>query len=111
MKKLSDGSTFVENMEGYDELAKAIVLQAAMDYKSALLWLKWNPNAYDWKKEKKEITDFFHSAWCKKLTEIDPELIMTEMESQAEKEWPDFCERMKTLAQKHQKAKNQTKQA
>ena len=63
-------------MEGYENLANAIILQAVKDYKRALGILKYNPRHYEALKRKREIEKFFRSAWFSDLTEADGEMIM-----------------------------------
>ena len=92
--KYSAGFATKENLDRYENLVNAIVLQAAIDYKRALLHLKWNPENRNWKSEKKKIIEFFKSDWYRVLTEVEPGLILEEMKRQAEKEWPAFRERM-----------------
>lgn len=96
-----------ENLDRYENLANAIVLQAAMDYKKAILHLKWNPMDRNWKGEIKRILEFFKSDWYCVLTGVDYRLILGEMERQAEKEWPAFRKRMIELGkQKSAREKN-----
>ena len=55
-------------MNGYIELANAIIAQAAKDYRTALNQLSLNPNDKAAQREKKSIERFFHSDWFSILT-------------------------------------------
>ena len=57
----------------YVNLANAIVLQAARDYRGALRQLKRNQQFTTAKHTIREIERFFHSQWFHFLTEIDPD--------------------------------------
>lgn len=61
----------------YMNLANAIIVQAANDYRKALLQLKENPDYYPAKKEKTEIEDFFLGPWFGVLSVADPEYILS----------------------------------
>lgn len=63
-------------MNGYENLANAIILQAVKDYKRALRTLKYNPRHYESMKIKREVEQFFRSAWFADLTEADGEMIL-----------------------------------
>lgn len=63
-------------MDGYENLANAIILQAVKDYKRALRTLKYNPRHYESMKTKREVEQFFRSAWFADLTEADGEMIL-----------------------------------
>lgn len=62
--------------ERYKELAAAIVLQGVKDYRSALEKLKDTPLDEDAKNTKRECELFFRSGWFTALTEINPQLII-----------------------------------
>ena len=106
--KYSTGFATKENLDRYENLANAIVLQAAMDYKRAILHLKWNPEDMNWKREETAVLGFFVSDWYHVLTEVEPAVILEEMERQARKEWPAFRERMIELG-KQKSAREQKK--
>lgn len=67
----------MEEFEPYFDLANAIIVQAASDYRNALRQLKRNPNYYPAQKVRREIEMFFYSAWFGTLTEADPDYILT----------------------------------
>ena len=58
-------------MNVYNELANAIIVQAANDYRSALQQLKRNPRYNDAIVIKQECESFFRSQWFQTLTKID----------------------------------------
>lgn len=70
-------------MNEYDMLAKAIVLQAAKDYRSALRRLK---KAVDDRKAaatKRECERFFRSDWYRKLTSLDSKVLVQRLKEAA----------------------------
>ena len=71
-------------MDPYQNLANAIVLQAARDYRSALQRLKKNPWDKEAQKEKKELLGFFHSRWYSCLTDVNPEYLIERLEKEGQ---------------------------
>lgn len=65
-----------ENLDCYENLANAIILQAVKDYKKALHHLENNPKNRDALHEKARLERFFRSQWYGVLTELDPERLM-----------------------------------
>lgn len=63
----------------YEDLANAIVLTAANDYRSALKELNVNPRNKDALKTKAEVERFFWSSWFKSLTSLDPDILMNQL--------------------------------
>ena len=61
---------------GYEELANAIIIQAAKDYRSALKRLKKNPENKKAATMKRECERFFHSPWYTMLTDVNPNYIL-----------------------------------
>lgn len=62
--------------EPYRNLANAIIVQAAKDYRKALRQLKRNPK-YDVARDtKNEVERFFHSEWFRFLTDADPDYLL-----------------------------------
>lgn len=55
-------------MNPYENLANAIILQAAKDYRQT-----------DDEQQLKEIERFFRSAWFGVLSKVDPEILMKEL--------------------------------
>jgi len=63
-------------IEPYQELANAIIIQAAKDYRKAL--------KYDDIKMKRDCVRFFRSKWFKTLTELDGEILIEKLKSEVE---------------------------
>ena len=64
--------------KAYRNLANAIVIQAANDYRNAL-----NGKGYGYKSPEyvlKETTRFFHSSWYLSLTKVDGDFIMEQLD-------------------------------
>lgn len=66
-------------MDGYENLANAIVLQAAKDYRKALRKLSRNAQSKDAKRTVSEVEKFFRSDWYKILTSVDSELFIKKL--------------------------------
>lgn len=62
-------------MNGYKELANAIILQAAKDYRKAL--------KYDERGHKREIEKFFRSGWFSILTNVSGEMLIQKLRAEA----------------------------
>ena len=62
--------------EPYKNLANAIIVQAAKDYRKALRQLKRNPKYDAAKNTKNEVERFFHSEWFRFLTDADPDYLL-----------------------------------
>ena len=60
-------------MNPFEELANAIVIQAAKDYRAALKKLKKYPRDAD-------CESFFRSSWYSTLTSVDGELLMRKLQ-------------------------------
>ena len=56
------------NMDPYEELANAIIVQACKDYRLT-----------DNEDDLKEIERFFHSEWFSVLTSLDPDLLIKKL--------------------------------
>lgn len=63
----------------YQNLANAIVAQAAQDYLSALKKLKKNPRNRMAMDEAMQLEKFFHSGWYEILTDIDPDYMIRKL--------------------------------
>lgn len=61
-------------MDGYKELANAIILQAAKDYRKAL--------KHDERGRKREIEKFFRSEWFSILTNISGEMLIQKLRAE-----------------------------
>ena len=60
----------------YENLAIAIVKQAAVDYKAALKNLKRKPTNITYQSEVKKLEIFFNSDWCYELSGVDSSFIV-----------------------------------
>lgn len=63
-------------MDGYQALANAIVKQAAMDYMSAVKYLKNHPDSRNAMEKAMECERFFHSDWYETLTDVDADYLI-----------------------------------
>ena len=63
----------------YENLANAIIIQAAKDYQKALRQLRRNPNYASAAYTKHEVEQFFRSQWFHFLTNVDPEYLIEEL--------------------------------
>lgn len=63
----------------YQNLANAIVAQAAQDYLSALKRLKKNPRNRTAMDEAMQLEKFFHSGWYGVLTGVDPDYLIRKL--------------------------------
>lgn len=69
--------------EKYEDLANAIVLTAVKDYRDALKKLKKHPRNNTALYTKKEVERFFNSDWYKLLTNIDPVMLIKQLNKEA----------------------------
>ena len=69
-------------MNGYEELANAIILQAVKDYREALRLLGMNPNDKSAKRDQRNIERFFRSEWFSILTDLNGELLMKKLKEE-----------------------------
>lgn len=69
-------------MNGYEELANAIIVQAVKDYRAAQALLRINPNDRISKREAKKIEQFFLSSWFSILTDLDGELLLEKLKEE-----------------------------
>lgn len=63
----------------YQNLANAIVAQAAEDYLLALKKLKKNPRNRMAMDEAMQLEKFFHSGWYEILTDVDPDYLIRKL--------------------------------
>lgn len=68
----------------YEELAKAIIVQAAEDYRNALMLLKKNARIIKGNRDKKDCESFFRSRWFGELTGVDGEFLIKKLREEAE---------------------------
>ena len=82
MDRVMDREVAVSQEDPYVNLANAIVLKAARDYRKALKKLsrnQYNQNALD---EKERLERFFRSGWFGVLTSLDPELLIRKLQQE-----------------------------
>lgn len=70
-------------MDGYENLANAIILQAAKDYRKVLRKLNRNAQNKDAKRTVSEVEKFFRSDWYKILTSVDSELLIKKLREES----------------------------
>ena len=68
----------------FEELANAIILQAATDYRNARKMLKIRSKDGKAMYTTKEVIAFFRSDYFKVLTSIDPELLISKLRKEFE---------------------------
>ena len=66
-------------MNGFQELANAIIEQAAKDYRAAQRIRRRHPDNYSAHKTVLEVEQFFRSQWFHFLTNVDPEYLIEEL--------------------------------
>ena len=66
----------------YENLANAIVVQAATDYRKALRDLNTNPNYTPAQYTVFEVERFFRSDWYKTLTSVSGELMIKKLRAE-----------------------------
>lgn len=70
------------NLDPYDELANAIVLQATKDYRDANKKLAKGRRNQEAERVKNECLRFFRSQWFSVLTEIDAEFLIRRLDEE-----------------------------
>lgn len=68
----------------YENLANAIVITAAKDYRDALRSLTRNKNNNNAKRMKEEVERFFNSDWYSVLTDLDGAFLMRKIQEEVE---------------------------
>ena len=69
-------------LDPYEELANAIVEQAAKDYREMRRKLKKNPNDMTARGQMGEVVKFFHSRWFGILTDANPDYILEQLKEE-----------------------------
>ena len=69
-------------LDPYEELANAIVEQAAKDYREMRRKLKKNPNDMVVRGQMGEVVKFFHSRWFGILTDANPDYILEQLKEE-----------------------------
>ena len=73
-------------MDGYRELANAIILQAVKDYRKILSRCKKYPCDEIWISQRREIEKFFTSDWFVELSNVDGTKIMKKLQEEFDNE-------------------------
>ena len=73
----------MSSTKNYENLANAIILQAVSDYRTALKYLKLNPNNRKALSDKEDIENFFRSKWYSTLTSVDGEMLIRSLSVEA----------------------------
>lgn len=66
--------------EAYQNLANAIVKNAADDYRAALRGLERNPESKGYQSDAERIEKFFRSPWYEMLTDVDGEYLIRRLQ-------------------------------
>lgn len=74
---------YLENENGFEMLANAIVKQAADDYRSACKTLIKKPDPFSAKERIREVEKFLRSGWYQALTTVDGEYILQRLKEGA----------------------------
>ena len=74
----------MSDITNYENLANAIILQAAKDYRMALKSLKANPRNRTAQADKTEIERFFRSQWYSALTSVDGEMLIRSLQKEVD---------------------------
>lgn len=73
----------MSDITNYENLANAIILQAAKDYIHAIRTVKRRKNAEEPLREALEIEAFFHAPWYGMLTQVDPDYLIDRLRKEA----------------------------
>ena len=66
----------------WQDLANAIIIQAAKDYRRALCTLKAYPSHGKAQRVKTEVEQFFHSDWYAALSRVDGEVLLRRLNAE-----------------------------
>ena len=66
--------------DSYENLANAVIAQAAEDYRAALKKIKAHPKNKDAIDEALQIERFFRSGWYQRLTNVDGEFLIRKLQ-------------------------------
>lgn len=69
-------------MNGYEELANAIILQAVKDYRDAVERLRYTPDDKSAQYDKRSIERFFRSEWFSILSDLNGELLLKKLKEE-----------------------------
>jgi hypothetical protein len=74
----------MSDITNYENLANAIILQAAKDYRVALKSLKANPRSRAALSDMTELERFFRSEWFATLTSVDGEMLIRSLQMEVD---------------------------
>ena len=74
----------LDKRKAYENLANAIIEQAANDFREAKLRLQKSARDAEAEKTYREVKRFFRSAWFSRLTPLDSELLLEKLEEEFE---------------------------
>ena len=74
----------LDKRKAYENLANAIIEQAANDFREAKRRLQKNARDAEAEKTYREVKRFFRSAWFSRLTPLDSELLLEKLEEESE---------------------------
>ena len=74
------GAVNKQTGNAYENLANAIIVQAAEDYRAALKKIKAHPKNKDVINEALRIERFFRSGWYQRLTNVDGEFLICKLQ-------------------------------
>ena len=72
----------LDKRKAYENLANAIIEQAANDFREAKRRLQKNARDAEAEKTYREVKRFFRSAWFSRLTPLDSELLLEKLEEE-----------------------------
>ena len=66
-------------MDPFENLTKAIIMQAVKDYRKTLSRCSRHPEKLNYREDKAALERFFRSGWFSFLTDIDPEMLIRKL--------------------------------
>lgn len=76
-------------VDGYTDLANAIIEQAVRDYERVYRRLRKNPESRKAKEDLHELESFFYSEWYEVLTDLDATYLLRKIRERIEEEEPE----------------------
>ena len=71
-----------DNIDPYESLANAIILQAVKDYREANKKLKRGRKNAEAERMRNECLQFFRSGWFSQLTDVEPEFLIRKLDEE-----------------------------
>ena len=72
-------------MDGYQELANAIIVKAAKEYRTAIRKLRKRPDDRKALTDTRALESLFHSRWYRMLTDVDGNFLINQLRKEAAK--------------------------